>query len=967
MLKCNEKSHGFFVRRIRPVEELNGVLYELEHERSGAALLWLDREEENKTFAVCFRTIPEDDMGVFHILEHSMLCGSDRYPVREPFVELLKSSLKTFLNAFTYPDKTIYPFSSCNNQDFINLLRVYMDAVLHPSLRNTPEIFRQEGWHYELSSPEAEPVYKGVVFNEMKGASAGAAARLESEMNRLLFPDTCYRFEAGGNPERIPELTYEKALSAHERFYDPSNSCILLDGRVDVETVLRILDEEYFRFYEHRTEVFSIPLQEPVPYRESVSSYAIGEEEPETQKTVISMGYVAGSYEQKERLLAAQILCDYLAGSNEAPLKRAILEAGLGQEVMAAMTDDILQPYLTLQIWNTEEALLPKIRETVENIIRKQLEDGLDRENLKASLRRFAYEVLDQDSGWMPAGLVHVVQMAGSWLYGKDPIQNLEWKETIGRLEDSLSGDYFEKLLEELMITNPHQALVCLKPDRKLAKEQANSEAVRLSEAKAHWSEEEKQRIFEETSHQLQWQQTPDTEEALSRIPMVKLSDIPEKGQRLTMELTEWDGIKVICHQAEADGIFRMSLYFDACDLTEEELPYTALLGQLLGKLPTKNCDSRRLQTRIRQTVGSLNFHTEVYGTRRDKTSCRVFFTVDCGCLKGRREEAVALICEILRETCFQDFAVLKNIMAQIQMSMQMDVIQSGNRYAATRTAAYESAEGAAWELLGGYSRYLWQQDMGKRLETGGEEILSRLEGLAAKLFCRSRLTMSMPELSKEAAGVISMSLPEGERSAVSAAHYGPIGVSKEGIIIPAGISFAVQGTHICGLRDFHGSFYVLANVLSHEYLWNAVRVQGGAYGTGLLGTEAGSIYCYSYRDPTPGRTLNCYGEMAGYLEDFCRETPKLDKFIIGSLGDFEPLLNSWRAIKQADGDYFRKTAQEEREQIRTELLGTTVEDLRSWCEVLEAFNRKGGICVVGGEAQIKECKDKLETITALS
>lgn len=411
----------------------------------------------------------------------------------------------------------------------------------------------------------------------------------------------------------------------------------------------------------------------------------------------------------------------------------------------------------------------------------------------------------------------------------------------------------------------------------------------------------------------------------------------------------------------------RFSLYFDACDLKKEELPMAALLGQLLGELSTEHYGSRELQIRLGQIIGSLSFHMSVYSEMGDQTGCRVYAVVDCGCLWGKWEQAAALLGEILTETRFADTEVLKKVVRQTLMSMQTDILQSGNKYAAMRTAAYESSEGAAWESLGGYSRYLWQKELAGRMDSEAEEILKELEKLAGRLFCRSRLILSTTKEPGQTAGMWKALLPEGTGPASSEAHYKPLGVQKEGIQIPAAVSFAVQGIHLGSQKPFHGSFYVLSNILGRDYLWNRIRVQGSAYGTGFVGTDNGSMYYYSYRDPNPGQSLSCYEGAADYLKGLAESGQSLDKFILGSLGEFEPLRTGWQKMRAADSDYFRGRSHEMRERLRQELLETTWEDIRSWCGLLTDIQTRGGICVVGGGPQLALCREKLERIEVLS
>ena len=451
---------NFRVTNVRALEELNCNLWEMEHEKTGAQLIWLDRADENKTFGIAFKTIPEDSTGVFHILEHSVLCGSDKYPVKEPFVELLKSSVNTFLNAMTYPDKTVYPISSRNDKDFLNLLDVYMDAVLHPAIYNKPEIFRQEGWRYELRDGQA-PVYQGVVFNEMKGAYASSDTVLEYAMNQLMFPDNCYSVESGGHPEHIPDLTYEQFIANHQKYYHPSNSRIMLCGSVDIEPALNHIDD-YLKDYDRQSADFPIAMQEAVPYKEERVLYEIGTEESANERTIVSCGVMLGKFDEQEKLYAASVLTDYLAGDNDAPLKKAILSAGLGQDVKVNLHDGIQQNWVSWEVWNTDEDKVEAIKQTVEKVLTDLAEKGLDKDNLEACFNRFAFRLRDRDGGWASRSLSEALTTLDSWLYGGDPAQYLLCEDVLNALEAKLDGDYFQNLIRQLFLDNPHKAMAIL-------------------------------------------------------------------------------------------------------------------------------------------------------------------------------------------------------------------------------------------------------------------------------------------------------------------------------------------------------------------------------------------------------------------------------------------------------------------------------------------------------------------------
>ncbi|MDE6590826.1 MAG: insulinase family protein, partial [Oscillospiraceae bacterium] len=536
------------MKSTRELEELDAKFHELEHEKSGARLVWLERDEENKTFGIAFQTQPWDDPGVFHILEHSVLCGSERFPVKEPFVELLKSSLNTFLNAMTFPDKTFYPVSSRNGQDFLNLMRVYMDAVLHPLIHSKPEIFGQEGWHYELSE-DGTASYKGVVFNEMKGAFASPDTLLEGEMNRRLFPDTCYRYVSGGDPVHIPELTYESFAAAHKRLYHPSNAYIFLDGRMDIDQVLAILDGEYLSAYDRAPVPGPIGMQPPVDGGTAELTYELSHQEGLEGRARLAQGFVACTYADRVEQVALRALADALCGDNQAPLKRRLLEAGLAKDVLLSLRDGVQQPWMLLEARDIDADKLDEVSAALRDELETLAQEGLDHARILATLDNLEFQLRERDYGSMPQGLVFGFNVLESWLYGGDPAANL----TVGTLFDELrarcEAGWFEKLLARVLLDNPHTCRVIMRPSHTIGQERQEQEAARLRTAQSAWSGAEAAVLRERQAKIETWQNTPDTPEQLATIPMLRLDQIPEKPEELPCREEELSGVKVLRHE----------------------------------------------------------------------------------------------------------------------------------------------------------------------------------------------------------------------------------------------------------------------------------------------------------------------------------------------------------------------------------------------------------------------------------
>lgn len=954
-MQIGSSIHNFRITNVRSLPEMNCSLWELEHEKTGTLLVWLDRADENKTFAITFKTIPEDSTGVFHILEHSVLCGSNKYPVKEPFVELLKSSVNTFLNAMTYPDKTVYPLSSRNNKDFLNLLDVYMDAVLHPAIYQKPEIFRQEGWRYELREGQ-DPVYQGVVLNEMKGAYASADAVLEHAMNRLMFPDNCYSAESGGHPEHIPDLTYEQFIANHRKFYHPSNSRIILSGSVDLDSTLAHIDS-YLKDYDRHVADFQIPMQAAVPYREERTIYEIGAEESAFNRTIVSCGCMLGRFDEQEKLYAATVLKDYLAGDNDAPLKYAVLSAGLGQDVKVQLHDGIQQNWISWEVWNTDEKKVDEIKAVVNRVLTDLAENGLDKGRLEACFNRFAFQLRDKDGGWASRSLSEALTMLDSWLYGGDPAQYLLTEDVLNALEAKLDSAYFADLIRTLFLENPHKAMSVLVPSQTLGKEKQEKEATRVAAECAVWTDADRVRIEAEGKTLAAWQQTPDTPEALNSIPVLKLSDIDPTPEKLPVTVSETNGITVLTHDIQ-NGLTYLNLHFDVSDLSMKELPVASLLTKLLGKLPTVNYSSAQLQTLTKQKVGKLRFIPNVYSGKK----ASVHLSAEMVCLANQGETAVALLCEILTETLFEDKLLLKNLLNQIMMQLQMEFVGAGHQYAMTRACSMLTGPGAAKEAMVGSSFIQWVKAQCAADDGQLDEIAAQLKAVAGKAFCAKRLTVSLSSNAEKLIDPVLRAFPKG--SASGSAQLTPNTTDQIGLPIPAPIGFASKASNIKNYGgSFHGSIYVLTNVLNFSYLWNEIRVQGGAYGCGFAGRDDGDMFFYTYRDPQPGRSLNVFDKAVDFVRSFCAQKMDLTPMILGSMAIADPLLNTQMKITVAENRYFKGITYEDVCRVRHELISTTHEDLLALTDVLKYVAEDNAVCVVAGQPLLEACGELISKI----
>ena len=954
--------HGFTVTKQLPLPELNAVLYQMTHDKTGLGLVWLKRDEENKTFGIAFETLPWDDTGVFHILEHSVLCGSDKYPVKEPFVELMKSSMNTFLNAMTFQDKTMYPISSRNDKDFVNLMRVYLDAVFCPLIYSKPEIFYQEGWHYELDE-NGNASYKGVVFNEMKGAYASADRQVRGGLNRLLFPESPYGYESGGDPSSIPNLTYEAFIDSHRRFYAPSNAYVFLDGDLDIENTLGIINDEYLCNYE-KTERMAPPVMQPAVCNEAEAEYELAPGEALEGKTRLSFGKVIGTFADREKLIATEILSEVLCGTNQSPLPKAILSAGLAEEVNMRLNDGMLQPWLMLDIKNIKDENLAAVEAKISEVLTSLAETGLDHAQLEAVMANTEFKLRERDFGRYPQGLIFGFNVMESWLYGGEPEANLEVGNLFVELKQKMENGYFEALIRELLLANPHSAKITLRPSYTAGEARRAAEQARLAKETAAWTESDKAAVAARQETLITWQNSQDTPEALATIPQLALEDLPAEPEQIPTEVTAISGLPVITHNLSTGGIVYVNLYFDADSCNEEELSYLSFLCGLLGDMDTKSHTAEQIINKTRLLCGDFGTAPAIYTVGGDPANMTAKLRVSFSALQQNLFEATALVKEVLTESVFADEAV-RNILRQTKMQLFQKCVMAGNAIGFGRLSAQESPAGVADECTGGVTYHEWLKNQDENWNF--EEVNAKMTSLLERIVNRNGLTLSVTGADSETVAALAQNLvstlPAGEL--LPKAAILPWGKRKEGIAIPADISFAVMGGNVNTVGgNFSGQMQLAGQIISLGYLWNAIRVQGGAYGAGMVVRDTGLTACYSYRDPNGAGSVESYRNCAAFLRDLASKTSDFTGFIIGTVANNSPLMTPKTKAQAGDNIYIRQITWEDRCRTRKELLSATSADLIAIADILEKTVNDGGICMVGGKEKLAKCGELESVIT---
>ena len=916
--------------------------YTMRHEKSGAELLYFDRADENKTFSISFKTLPEDHTGVFHILEHSLLNGSEKFPVKEPFVLLLQNSMQTFLNAMTFSDKTVFPVSSRNEQDLFHLMMVYLDGVFAPLIYTKPEIFMQEGWHYEFEDPSAKPYYNGVVFSEMKGVFSDVDQIIEDESKRMLFPDNSYGYSSGGHPDHITDLTYEEFIETHKRFYHPSNAKIIFDGHMNIERFLEYIDTEYLSKYDYQEPDFDFVKQEPKTTEETVVYEA---QQGAEELSHMCVAKIIGMHQETGKIYATKILTDYLTGSNEAPLKRAFLERGLAQDVMLNVTDQVYQPSIALVAYNTDKEKFAEIKAALPEIVHTLAEQGLDKEALLASLERFAFMNREISE---PYGVELVVKALGSWLYGDDPLTDIENTGIFDALREKVNTGYFEELLLELLGDAEDKSYLYVLPSLTKGEEDAKREAEKLAKITATWSDVDRQQAFDRFAKMQEWQQSMDDEEALAALPHLELSDVPQESKLTDIEAVQIAGRDALKVKTETNGIVYLNLYFDISDFTSEELQMINVMTACFGELGTKNYTGDKIQTKIKSVLGHLWTKVEVTSKPGDLEHSSQYLLVSAAMLEENTDAALELIEELFVNGRYDESEKIYETVQQNDYLMKQSLIGNGHLFAMTKALSAFSEEGAVKELVEGESFVNWFGGLAEGYMEHAKEHSETFGKLMAKAFAKNRVFVGFSGNvgEKKIADMIEK-LPENEMGATATHTLSDKADST--IEIPASVGYSALGNNLYALGNgFSGHWAVLSSIISFGYLWNMIRVQGGAYGTGMSTRMNGDVFVYSYRDPNLANTREVYGGMAEFLDQFLAQGMPFDDIIIGTIGMVDPLLAPSGICDVECVRYLKGITKEDVARLRKEILNTTDEDLKALLPVMETYVKEGKFCAVG-------------------
>jgi Zn-dependent M16 (insulinase) family peptidase len=955
-----EIRHGFELLKDVTISELRTQARLYRHVKTGAELLSLINNDENKVFGITFRTPPDDSSGLPHILEHSVLCGSRKYPVKEPFVEILKGSLQTFLNAFTYPDKTCYPVASQNVQDFYNLIDVYLDAVFYP--RISPFIFQQEGWHYELKSSDDPIIYKGVVFNEMKGAYSSPQRLIATCSQQSLFPDNSYGLDSGGDPERIPYLSFEKFSEFHRNYYHPSNARIFFSGDDEPDQRLHLVDE-YLKDFDRLDTDSAVPLQQSFdgPKR-FIHSYASGEDEASESKGMVTINWLLTETIDAETNMALHILSYILLGMPGSPLRKALIDSGLGEDLTGAgLEDELRQMYFSVGLKGIHiekaDVLETLIIETLTDLVKNRI----DPRTIEASLNTVEFRLRENNTGNYPRGLVFMLRSLTTWLYDGDPLLLLQFESYLSTIRSQLQRDtaFFENLIDRFFLSNSHRTTVILQPDATLGQKTEEAERNKLADAKAAMSDDEVRLIIENTHQLQQLQETPDNPEALASIPVLKLGDLDKENKIIPLERFDENETRILYHNLETNGINYIDVGFDLHTLPQNYLPYVPLFGRALLQMGTGEEDFVTLSQRISRKTGGIRPTSSSSVVKDSKETSAWLFLRGKGML-NQVEDLFQIVNDVLLSPGLDNKDRFKQMVLEEKARQEQKMIPGGHQIVNLRLRSHFSEAGWAAEQMSGISYLFFLRKLVEQVDQDWPSVLAVLRDILFNLVNRASMIVNVTTDDEGWSSVRNHLLrflsdvpirPE-EKVAWSPGQIDDF----EGMTIPAQVNYVGKGADLYNLGyRYHGSARVISRYLRTSWLWDRVRVHGGAYGAFCqFNSLSGVLTFLSYRDPNLARTLSTFDETATFLRQTDLNREELTKGIIGAIGEMDTYMlpdtkGYTSLLRYLNGDDDRS-----RQRTRDEILSTTINDFRAFADVLDGVKEIGLIKVLGSARAIE-------------
>lgn len=957
--------HGFELLRQRKIVEIDAEAFEFVHQKTGARLMYLKTEDDNKVFSIAFRTPPYDDTGVAHIVEHSTLCGSRKYPLREPFVELIKGSLHTFLNAMTYPDKTVYPIASRNPQDFQNLMDVYLDAVFYPKVYTMPEILQQEGWHYEIESPEDDLKYSGVVYNEMKGALSSPDDILASKILRSLFPDTTYHFESGGNPLAIPNLTQQMFLDFHHRYYHPSNSYIYLYGDFDLAEKLEYLDREYLSKFDKLEIDSTIARQQPFDAMKRFDEfYPIGDDEETDSRTFLSINFSVGDILDRKTLASLSLINHALFEAPAAPLRKALIDSGICKDVSVMFETDVMQPVFGIILQGSEIEHVEEFKKILFDNLKKIAAEGIDRKLLTAAMNSWEFALRESDFGTTPPGLVYNLRALQYLLYDGDGFEALCYEDLLSSVKSEINTRFFELLLEKCFIQNSHATLVTLSPSKTLASEREEKIRSKLRALKESMSREEIEKIVENTKSLKEFQARPDSPEALETIPILKRSDLKRSPENLPLEKIDE---QLLISEVSTHGILYASFFFDAMKIPQEKLHHAILVTNLLGVIDTKSHSYEDLSTLINTELGGLDFDIHAYEDHKARNSMFPKFQIKAKVLTSKKPSMLKIVTEILTETIFTNRARLLELLEQEKLDFELSIQRSAQSIVTGRILS-QLSRSSAYNFETGLPYYRFIRDLVEHFDEKFETLVADLDETLKLMINRNDLLIHATanretiEAFKQNLPMLLDSLPT-EKLPIQQYEFDRAH-RNEGFASQSQVQYVGKGANFIerGFR-FNGTMNVLSTILRYEYFWTKIRVQGGAYGAFVNFFRTGDMFFCSYRDPNLQKTLKVFDGTGEFIRTLDLSSREMDKYVIGTLSNLDTPLTPRMRGDVAIQMYLRNVHYEDRQKAREQILDVTLEQIHQLADLIDACMNENIFCVFGNEDKIQSEKDLFDEI----
>ncbi|MBP3629533.1 MAG: insulinase family protein [Anaerotignum sp.] len=963
-LKEKETYHGFTLNKIEEIRDIHSTAYLFFHEQSGARLLYLKSDDNNKVFNVAFKTPPSDDCGTPHILEHSVLCGSRKYEAKDPFNELAKGSLNTFLNAMTYADKTMYPVASCNEKDFHNLMDVYLDAVFFPKIYEKEEIFHQEGWRYLLKENGLDVT--GVVYNEMKGALADSESQLSGVISRAIFGETTYGYESGGDPKAIPDLTYEKFIAFHQTYYHPSNAYFFLYGDMDVLACLKHIHEGYLSEF---NSSFQLPVITEAPCMKKGEiireTYPVSEDGNEG--TFLAYALKVGKCTDPERIMALQILSYVLLESNASPLKNALLDAGICEETEGWFDSSTFEMVFSIIAKNADPEKMNALIGIIDRECKRIATEGLPEELLQSALRKYDFLLREEDYGSTPKGLIYCTRLMKRWLHGEDPCDGLRMMTTIEKLKKGSREGYFERLLKSVFCDNADKVYIIFEPEKGKDKKETEMYEAEMKKRYTSMTEEDVLKLKMDAEKLDQFQKQIDSAEILSQIPVLEISEIDEKPNLTAYQKDELKNGKSLLHvPMNSNGILYMKLFFDTSGVPQELLPYTGLLTELLGKLDTEQYSYQQLPTVKNQVFGGLSFHNTTFNKNVDEY--RTFLSVKMKLLKEDLDQALIVLRDIIEKTNFDMVDHMKKIVKSAKIKGENELQNNAHYFAIFYSGSNLFPALYLDEITSGIRYYHFLCEIDAQLEKNPVSVIEKLKETAGYIFLQNNLEAAIGCEAEDYTDV-KEKLNEfqlAQKEIAKQTYYFDLHDEKAAFTNTSGIvynitSFDFQKNGI----PYHGKYQVLRTIINLEYLWNKVRVQGGAYGCGCKFMNSGFSYFYSYRDPNLKETYEIYQNLTDEIAAFDADEREMTKYILGTINELDQPKTNMDKLNAAINKFYKEITDESVIQQRYEILHTTADDIRQ-CKNLLALIDCKNICTIGNEQKIKANSNYFDSIKTL-